>query len=129
MSENTRPTPETRSVAKEIGRLSSRYKVGEINAGQFGSLAQAELDKLAEIERQRDEARENNGRNAAMLARTLIERDAARRQRDRLLRQRDRLLKALEKMLHLCEHDLGMDGESPYIEQARAAIAEVEGGR
>jgi len=39
--------------------------------------------------------------------------------------ERDRLREVLEKMLHLCEHDLGMDEENPYIELARAALKQT----
>ncbi len=39
-----------------------------------------------------------------------------------LERENVRLRDALERMLYLCEHDLGMDNESPYIALANAAM-------
>lgn len=38
-----------------------------------------------------------------------------------------RLREALDRLLYLCEHDLGMDEENPYIELARAALAKEVG--
>lgn len=73
--------------------------------------------------RERDEAGENNGRNAAMLTRTLIE-------RDRAIGQRDRLLEALEKMEKRfaikCEATCMFSDDLDAIVNARAAIAAVD---
>jgi uncharacterized phage infection (PIP) family protein YhgE len=97
--------------------------------------AQAELSDIA------------TERNQAKVAR--IERDAAQARADKQLtditalrcqlsaanertysaqKKAEGLREALEKMLYLCEHDLGIDEENPYIELAHAALAK-EGQR
>lgn len=45
-----------------------------------------------------------------------------RSERDAALEEVEILRHALTKMLHLCEHDLGMDEENPYIELAYKAL-------
>lgn len=132
MSTKQRSTPETDAAAKQIGRLAMQFKLREIKAAQFGNLAQAEIDRLAEIERQRDEARERYGLAQAALTHVEIE-------RDRALAQRDRLLEALKDAAIRLEDWIGFDCECDSTHEAngaicclcgyRAAIDEVEGSR
>lgn len=105
----TRPTPETDAV------------IASDSGG--GDFIKALADKGKQLERERDEARENNGRNAAMLARTLIERDAARRERDRLLAALKALIDAPDyrKLSEFSQQELAAWAE------ARQAVAAVEG--
>jgi hypothetical protein len=81
--------------------------------------------KSARLEQQRDEARENNGRNAAMLTSTLIERDRARRQRDELLEALERIVESGWESDEEGYYEL----EEKHIQAARAAIAAVKGNQ
>lgn len=104
-----RPTPDTDAEAS-------------IHEGDWCQHGHVPADFARRLERERDEAR----KQARYGWERSAEKDAAY---GKALAQRDRLLEALRAMLHLCEHDFGMDNESPYIDLANSAIAEVEGGR
>lgn len=108
----TRPPPETEARVRLENPI-----------GVPGNTALISTDFAIKLERERDEARENNGRNAAMLARTLIERDAARRERDRLLEALKALIDAPDyrKLSEFSQQELAAWAE------ARQAVAAVEG--
>lgn len=55
---NARNLPrETVGVSKKIGKLAAEWKYGDINPAEFAVKAQAELNKMADVEEERDRYR------------------------------------------------------------------------